>query len=145
MRAQARSCRSARLRGALLVCVLAALPLSSGCPDDEKPQVQPLEGSQPGSLRYVVYLTGEPPDLTEYKKALADSPGDVPTIVDGLRKNAEFRRKGFEQTLKAFGGRVVDHWYLTNAVTVEIPANAAASLPALDGVERVVPDQPLAL
>jgi len=143
MRAQERSCWSTRLPGALLACALAMLPLAAGCTDDEKPPVQALTGSKPGVERYVVYLEGEPPDLTEYETALADSPGDVLKIVEGLRQAAAEKHEGFARAIRAYDGKVVDHWYLTNAVTIEIPAGNAASLSELGGVVRVMPDEAL--
>lgn len=126
----------------LLVLVAAAWGLA-GCPEEEADAPKPLEGAQPGSLRFVVYLKGDPPDLTEYRKALAENPDEVPEIVEELRETVKAERKDFERSLKAFEGKVVDHWFLTNAVTVEIPAGGAPSLPLVNGVERVEPDRML--
>lgn len=128
-------------RAALAACVLVAPVALSACSDDEPPAVQPLEGSKQGTARYVLHLEGAPPDSSAYRKALAEDPAKASALADELREAAAASRRQLVQALRAYDGRVVDHWFLTNAVTVEIPAGNALSLQAIDGVARVEPDQ----
>lgn len=127
----------------LLLAVAAfAAPLAlSACSDEEGPAVQPLAGSNQGMVRYVVHLKGDPPDASAYRAALAEDPAKAAALAEELKQVAADGRKKLVQALRAYDGRVVDHWFLTNAVTVEIPEGNALSLQAIDGVERVEPDQ----
>jgi hypothetical protein len=119
----------------------AAMLALGGCSDDSGAIPQALGGSAPGLERYVVHLAGEPPDASAYNSSLLEDPDKVPALVAELRAEAELSRKRFVQALNSYDGRVVDHWWLTNAVTVELPAGNAASLRAIDGVVKVEPDQ----
>jgi hypothetical protein len=130
------------LRQLALSCAVLAAPLAlSACSDDEPPPVQPLAGSKAGTVRYVVHLKGEPPDASAYRAALKEDPAKAAKLAEELKMAAALNRKKLVQALKAYDGRVVDHWFLTNAVTVEIPAGNALSLTAIDGVAKVEPDQ----
>ena len=125
-----------------LACAVLQTPLVlSACSDDEPPPIQPLAGSKPGTVRYVVHLQGDPPDASAYREALAKDPAKAAQLAEELKMAAALNRKKLVQALKAYDGRVVDHWFLTNAVTVEIPAGNALSLTAIDGVTKVEPDQ----
>ena len=129
---------------ALSLSLLMGASVLSACSEDELPPIQPLAGSKPGSQRYVVHLQGPPPDASAYHEALKDDPSKAPEIAATLKESAAASRKKLVQALRAYDGRVVDHWWLTNAVTVEIPAGNALSLTAIDGVVKVEPDQLLA-
>jgi hypothetical protein len=133
-----------RVRAWAFALLCAATALAAGCPADEPEGPTAIKGAAENSERYVVYLKGEGPDLTEYRKALSDEPDKVPEIVAALREDAERRHKKFEKALRALSGTIVDHWYLTNAVTVEIPKESAPTLKITDGVLRVEPDTILA-
>lgn len=126
---------------AVTLVVVAALVGVGACSDEEAPVVTPLAGSKPGTQRYLVHLQGAPPDAAAYHEALEEDPAKAVEIAEGLRQSVVEGRKKFVQALKAYDGRVVDHWWLTNAVTVEIPAGNALSLGAIDGVVKVEPDQ----
>lgn len=127
---------------ALLGVALLALVPAVGCDGDEPPPTpSALPGSRADLERWVVYLKGEGPDLTEYKKALKETPEKIPAIVEELRKEAARARASFVQRLATLDARVVDHWYLTNAVTVEVPAGNVETLKLLDSVERIEPDR----
>lgn len=110
------------------------------CDDEAPPGPAPLPGARPGTQRFVVYLAGDGPDATAYRAALQDDPSTAPSLAEALRQQAVAQRRGFLQALRAYDGVVVDHWWLTNAVTVEIPAGNAMSLTAIDGVLKVEPD-----
>src|SRR5690606_16764245 len=99
-----------------LACAVLVAPLGlAACSEEEPPAVQPLAGSKPGTQRYVVHLTGEPPDASAYRAALKDDPAKAVALADELREAAAASRKKLVQALKAYDGRVVDHWFLTNA------------------------------
>lgn len=143
-----RRLRSAQLRAAPSIRaaaaggLLAAALLAAACDDEPvAPEAQPLAGSRPELERWVVHLKGEPPDPAPYREALEKSPEQVPEIAEKLRQKAMQARAGFVQRIADLGGRVVDHWWLTNAVTVEIPGGNVPTLKVLDEVERVEPDR----
>ncbi len=128
-----------------LVLSLGAGPFGAmGCSDDELPSIQPLAGSKAGTVRYVLHLAGDAPDASAYRAALKEDPAKAAAIAAELKETAAAGRRKLVQALKAYDGRVVDHWWLTNAVTVELPAGNALSLTAIDGVVKVEPDQLLA-
>ena len=52
----------------LLFALMAPL---GACSDDEAEAPAALEGEKAGHVRYIVYLKGDPPDLTAYKAARA--------------------------------------------------------------------------
>lgn len=140
----ARSTAPALRRTALaaLFAVLLGGPVGlSACSDEEPVAVQPLEGSKAGTLRFIVHLQGPPPDASAYLAAVKDDPTKALALADELKRTVASDRKKLVQALRAYDGRVVDHWWLTNAVTVEIPAGNALSLNAIDGVVKVEPDQ----
>jgi hypothetical protein len=122
-----------------LICGLAFF--AAGCPEDKPEGPKPLEGSTPGMQRYVVYFGSGGPDLTAYRAAVENEPEKVGELVDKMRAEAKAARMKFVQKLKAYDGRVVDYWWMSNAVTVEIPAGNAASLHVIEDVKRVEPDK----
>ncbi|MFZ9889792.1 MAG: hypothetical protein ACO3JL_20035 [Myxococcota bacterium] len=124
----------------ILCCSTMAIVGLAACEEEQPPGPEPLAGARPGTQRFVVYLAGDPPDASAYRAALKDDPSSAPPLAEALRAQAEAQRRGFQQALRAYNGVVVDHWWLTNAVTVEIPTVNAASLTAIDGVVRVEPD-----
>lgn len=121
----------------LSATVIAAV---AACEDEAPRGPEPLPGARPGTQRFVVYLAGDAPDATAYRAALQDDPSTAPPLAEELRQQAVAQRRGFLQALRAYDGVVVDHWWLTNAVTVEIPSGNAMSLTAIDGVLKVEPD-----
>lgn len=112
----------------------------AACEDETPKGPDPLAGARPGTQRFVVFLAGDAPDATAYREALQDDPSAAPPLAEALRQQAVTQRRAFLQALRAYDGVVVDHWWLTNAVTVEIPSGNAMSLTAIDGVLRVEPD-----
>ncbi len=122
------------------VCVFALVgvltQLGVACSDDAG---EAIKGSSPGTERWVVLFEGDAPDLTDYKKAQATGKG-LAAAEAKLRADAQTRHKGFEKGLKELEGKVVERWWMTNAVTVELPSGNVGSLQHMDGVAEVKPD-----
>lgn len=121
---------------------LVAGSLLVGCPSsDEGPKGIP--GATTGTERWVVTFQATPQgkkDLEAYRAALKKSPQAARASAAEARKNAIEARRSIDGALKSFGARIVDHWWMTNSITVEIPAGNAASLRALPGVVSAKPD-----
>ncbi|MCC7071070.1 MAG: hypothetical protein IT383_07100 [Deltaproteobacteria bacterium] len=132
-------CRPLRrpLRALLL---LSALVMGvGGCPGEEQPTAKPSVGTD-GRERWVVTLEGEAPDLTEFRSLTRDNPKAVAPYVDKMRQNLLAGRSELEGFLTSVDGRVVERWWMSNAITVEVPASAVASLKKQGGVKQVAPD-----
>jgi len=112
-----------------------------GCSDDGGEEVKPLEGSRPGTERWLVYLKGDAADLAAFR-AEADAAKKA-ELQKQLQATASSARAEFEKRLEEFDGKVVAHWWMTNAVTVEIPSGTDKSVLQIEGVDRMVADQPL--
>ncbi len=123
-----------------LVAVAGAIALAAvGCPSDDQPTVKPATGSD-GRERWVVALEGEPPDLTEYRALSRDNPGAVAPYVDKMRQSLMAGRTELDTFLTSVDGQVVERWWMSNAVTVEVPASAVESLKKQAGVKQIAPD-----
>lgn len=122
---------------ALLGCVLlAGMP---GCPSDDDAGGKPTLGAD-GRERWVVTLEGEPPDLAEYRALVRDNPKAAAPYVAKMRDNLMSGRTELEGFLTSVDGRVVERWWMSNAITVEVPAGAVESLKKQAGVKRLAPD-----
>ena len=88
----------------------------------------------------MVYFTGELAGVEAYRKARAAGESTV-DLQKKLQADAKAGRAAFVKTLGEVNGKVVEHWWLTNAVTVEVPAGAVSALKTMAGVSRVEPDR----
>jgi hypothetical protein len=120
-------CLSLGLLAALVSCAA----------DDEGPRAP--AGTKPGSERWVVFFTGDGPSLDDYRKAQGTGADLAP--LEARLRTAAARHTAFGRQLAGINGQIVDVWWLTNAVTVELPAGAVDTLKELDGVARVAPEQ----
>ena len=127
----------------VLVVVLAACGgLLGACADDPLGDLKaPLVTGTAGRQRFVVTLVGAAPDLTEYRRLLKDDPARVPAYVDDRR--AAMLRPDFEAAIAGVNGRVVERWWMSGQLTVELASESVASIRALAGVASVDPDVPL--
>jgi len=117
------------------------LVLAAACSDDGGSSDGPaLVGQKEGSERWIVLFDDEPLDLTAYKAAVTAGAG-VLEAEDALREQAEKRRRDFAKNLKDLEGSVVEHWPLTNAVTVELPRGNVGTLGKMAGVKELRPDR----
>lgn len=130
-------------RGVLLAGALWLGP-TVGCESEEAPVVsQAPVGSRPELERWVVHLAEDLPDDGVYRDAQDKGGEAVAAASDALRQEAKQKRLAFGQRLSDLGGRIVDHWFLTPAVTVELPGGNVPTLRVLEGVTRVEPEATL--
>jgi hypothetical protein len=120
--------------------LLAVAPLACGGDKNGESRVLGSEGRE----RWVVTFDGAAPDLAEYRKLLADDPSAVPAYVVKMRDRQAQAHPELEESLTALGGRVVDRWWMSNQVTIELPATGVASVQTVPGVKAMVPDALLA-
>lgn len=123
---------AALLGGALAVGAL-------GCPSNGDAGGKPTLGAD-GRERWVVTLEGEPPDLAEYRTLVRDNPKAADPYVAKMRDSLMSGRTELEGFLTSVDGRVVERWWMSNAITVEVPASAVESLKKQAGVKRLAPD-----
>jgi hypothetical protein len=121
-----------------LVVVVGLAACSEGTSDADK---APVVAGTAGRQRFVVTLAGATPDLGEYRKLLKENPADVPAYVEGRR--AALVLPALDAALTGFNGRVVERWWMSGQLTVEIPPEGVASLRAVPGVSAIEPDAPL--
>jgi hypothetical protein len=135
--------RAGRALAGLLAGLLAgAAALAGGCPgkdDDGGPRVLGTEGRE----RWVVTFEGDEPDLAEYRALLKDKPDDAEAYAEKMRKKLETDHEDLAKTLESLNGRIVERWWMSRAVTVEIDAGKAPSLVKAAGVKSLRPDAPL--
>jgi hypothetical protein len=123
-----------------VLLVLLSL-LAFACSDDGDTADGPVLGGQrEGTERWVVHFADEPLDLTAYRAAQKAGAG-VREAEEALREQAVARRKDFAKNLKDLEGVVVEHWYMTNAVTVEIPSGNVGSLRHMAGIKEIRADR----
>jgi hypothetical protein len=127
------------LRVLAVSAALLVLALSSACSGDGDAKPEPLAGEKPGTVRYIVFLEGDAPDLAAYRKARREGK-PTEAIEENLRSEARAKARKLRRKLKAVSAKVVETWYLTNAFTVELPENLVPTLADLEGVERIEPD-----
>lgn len=123
--------------GALVLVFLLASACSDGGGDASG---SGLPGQRDGTERWIVYFADEGPDLAEYRKAIAARSG-VDAAEAKLRADALERRREFAKSLKELEGTIVEHWFLTNAVTVEVPSGNVGSLKHMAGIAKTAPDR----
>lgn len=121
---------------ALVVVALAGF----GCDEEAPEEPTAIPGAKVGSERWVVFFDENAVDLSAYRTAQKEK-ADTTKIEAQLRADAKERYKDFEAKLAGFDGIIVDYWYLTSAVTVEIPSGARGTLKTLPGVTGIKPDQ----
>ena len=125
------------LRFSLLAGVSAGVLLGA-CGRGEVAKVMGTEGRQ----RWVVHFAGAV-DATEYRRLLAQDPTAVPAYVERRRQEMASTHGAFENALTAVNGRVVERWWMSNAVTIEVTAAGVPTVQSAPGVVSVGPDQPL--
>ncbi len=129
--------------GALAVgLALVATGIVGACADDPLGDLRaPVVAGSGGRQRFVVTLAGATPDLSEYRRLLKDSPGAVAGYVE--RKRAALARPEVEAALAGVNARVVERWWMSGQLTIELPPEQVSAVRALPGVAAVAPDVPL--
>ncbi|MCP4503253.1 MAG: hypothetical protein GY822_25225 [Deltaproteobacteria bacterium] len=129
------------VRLVLAGCFVFGALAVTGCTDDDDEEKKPLTGSRPGTERWLVFLKGASLSMEEFR-AEKDAAKKA-ELEKQLRQGSTLARSDFEKRLEEFDGTVVTHWWMTNAVTVEIPSGTDKSVLQIEGVERMSADQPL--
>lgn len=123
-----------------LCIVFVALGSLAGCSSETaQPVAKPVAG-EGGRERWVVSFNGAAPDLTEYRTLASSDAAAAELLAEKLRKQLLVAHADFEASLQAVSGRIVETWWMANAVTVEVEGNAVPSLRGLPGVKDVAPD-----
>ncbi len=121
----------------MLAVTLACLPLGGFLCDDAD---SAIEGTKDGTERWIVYLEGEGPDLGAYREAAKKGPEAQAEVAAKMKAETKAKHAPFVKMLAERGGTVVEHWWMTNAVTVEIPEGTSDAVREFEGVQRIAPD-----
>lgn len=125
---------------ACALCLLGGIVGSAGCPDKEEPKrVTGTEGRE----RWIVSFEGNEPDLAEYRALMKDKPDEAEAYAEKMRRKLDQDHEELTKSLESFNGTVVERWWMSNSVTVEIEAGKAPSLEKVPGVKSLAPDVPL--
>jgi hypothetical protein len=130
--------RSHRRLPLVVVSLVALLCAGFSCGDP--PPSGALAGTQAGLERWIVVFEGEP-DLTEYRAALKEGPTQARAYLEKKRVETMQARAPLAEQLRTMSANVVDYWWMTNAITVELPADNVESLKVIPGVKEVRPDK----
>jgi hypothetical protein len=127
------------MRSVALACALCFLGIqATGCPstkDDEK-RVVGTEGRE----RWIVTFEGSEPDVSEYRRLMNGKPDEARAYADKMRKKLDQDHRELMSILESLSGTVVERWWMSNAMTVEIDAAKAPSLARAGGVKSIAPD-----
>ncbi len=132
----------------VILALLAAVALSAaGCPGKKAaPPGKHVLGSE-GRERWIVAFDGGDGDLGAYRELLKDGDDDkADAFAEKARAKLKQAHSDVEGQVVALGGQVVEVWWMSNAITVEIEPGKVESLRALVGklgVKSVTPDVPL--
>lgn len=122
------------------LCLFGGTVGLAGCPDKE--DSKRVTGSE-GRERWIVSFEGNEPDLAEYRGLMKDKPDEADAYADRMRKRLDLDHEELHRTLESLNGKVVERWWMSNAMTVEIEAGKAPSLEKVSGVKSIAPDVPL--
>jgi hypothetical protein len=117
--------------------------MAGGCPSHVDPGGAKATLGADGKERWVVTFEGEAPDPAEYRTLAKDNPKAADAYAAQMRDAVMKGRTEIESFLTSVDGRVVERWWMSNAITVELPAGAVESLRKQTGVKSVAPDQTL--
>jgi hypothetical protein len=133
----------------VIVCVtmrammLGLLLMTSCSPVADVALVGPGLAGRPDRERYVVLLTvvtPSPADVSSYQARVIEGPKAAHAWADEKRKGMLLTVPGFERALAAAQGSVVERWWMSGAVTIEVPKGSIASLQGAPGVRSIRAD-----
>ena len=128
---------SAAMRSVLAIALLFAGAISStGCPQEESPRVTGSEARE----RWIVTFAGAEPDLAEYRGLIKDQPAEAGAYVDKMRRKLDQDHAEIAKTIEAMNGQIVERWWMTNSMTVELEAGSVPTLQQASGVKSVATD-----
>jgi hypothetical protein len=94
-----------------------------------------------GRERFVVTLASGAPDLAEYHRLLKDDPAGVAAYV--AQRRAALGSPELDAALVGVDGRIVERWWMSGQLTIEMKREGLATVRALTAVRAVTPDLPL--
>jgi hypothetical protein len=126
--------------------VLVAIVAVAGCPaKDAGGDGKRVMGSE-NRERWVVQFDGPEKDLAEYRALQKESDRDA--YAEKMRARLKDAHADVQSQIESScGGKVVEVWWMSNGMTVEIEPAKAETLRELQGklgVKSVTPDAPLA-
>ena len=124
----------------LLGCLFGGTLASTGCP--QKEETRRVLGTD-GRERWIVTFDGNEPDLAEYRALMKDKPDEAEAYAEKMRRKLDQDHEQLAQTLESLNGKVVERWWMSRSMTVEIEAGNVPSLRKASGVKSIVPDVPL--
>jgi hypothetical protein len=131
------------MRVLVIAALLATAVVGGACKDDEPvPTGKRMLGSE-GRERWVVTFDGKEPDLSEYKGLIADAPDEVESYAAKRRAQLSHDHADFEAQVQALDGKVVERWWMSNALTIEVKPEGVPTLRGFPGVKSMTPDVPL--
>jgi hypothetical protein len=101
-----------------------------------------LAGTE-GRHRYVVTVKGPAADLAGYRELAATDAAAAADLTTRKRREAAAAHTALDEAVRSVSGRVVNHWWTTNQVTIEVAPSSLATVRAVDGVLRIEPDRSL--
>jgi hypothetical protein len=127
-----------------VLVVLLALPAWVGCPSEEQaPGSGKRMAGTDGRDRWIVVFDAKEPDLTEYRELQRDDPAEAEGYVQKMRAKLAHDRADFEAQVQALDGKIVERWWMSNALTVEVKPEGVPTLRSFPGVRSITPDVPL--
>jgi hypothetical protein len=127
-----------------LVCTVASWGvLAAGCAEDPTDFAAPGLAGTEGRLRYVVTVKGPAADLSGFRELAATDAAAAADLTARKRREAAAAHAALDEAVRSVSGRVVNHWWTTNQVTIEVAASSLATVRAVEGVLRIDPDHTL--
>ena len=133
---------------AVVVVAVAAFSVIGsvgGCPGASAPEEPKILGAE-GRERWIVTFSGKEPDLETYREILRNEPGRADAYAEKMRGILRSAHADFEKSTEAVGVKIVEVWWMSNAMTVEVDARAVPTLQQRvgnEGVLSVTPDRRL--
>ncbi len=125
---------------ALKILRVLGVAMLVGCTSGtQQPEATPLAGSQ-GRGRWVVTVKATLPDRSAYRALLIDNPAGVAAYVAKMRAEQARNFPEVQKAVTTVNGEVVERWWMSNQLTVELPAAGVATLRGTEGVSSVEPD-----
>jgi hypothetical protein len=111
-----------------------------GCAEDPLGDLRPPGPAQEvgGRQRFIVTLTDAAPDLAEYRTLLKANPTAVPAYVE--QRRAALARPEIEAALAGLQARIVERWWMSGQLTVEVAPDQLPAIKSLPGIAAVDAD-----
>ncbi|MCA8968448.1 MAG: S8 family serine peptidase [Planctomycetes bacterium] len=116
---------------------------TTGMVGDDPVVAHGVPGKRAGTERWFVHFTGEPIDLSAYRREMYGerNPERVAALVAGYERAMQAAQRAFVDRVRALDGTVTDQYWLIHACVIEITPAMLPAVRALDGVARLEPDR----